>query len=216
MRAMNIVTKHTLGLLWKRQLDIALAIFLLFYTFPILCVAATATWLMSPGPILFCQQREGFGGHPFKLWKLRTMYLNADELLQKHLEENPEVCSEWQTYCRLTKDPRILPAIGHFNRRFSIDELPQLWNVIRGDMSLVGPRPFPLEHLGLLHPRYRQIRLTVKPGLTGLWQVSGRSEHDIRKQQALDTLYVRKWTFSLDLWILLKTLPAVISARGAY
>jgi lipopolysaccharide/colanic/teichoic acid biosynthesis glycosyltransferase len=144
------------------------------------------------------------------------MYLNADEILQRHLDDNPEVLAEWQTYCRLTKDPRVLPIIGHFNRRFSIDELPQLWNVIRGEMSLVGPRPFPLAQIGFLQPKYRRIRSTVKPGLTGLWQVSGRSEHGIQRQLALDTLYVRKWTFWLDLWILLQTIPAVISARGAY
>jgi lipopolysaccharide/colanic/teichoic acid biosynthesis glycosyltransferase len=213
---MNIIIRRRLSIHWKRCLDFTLAVLLLLFTFPIIGVAASATWMVSPGPILFRQKREGLGGQPFELWKLRTMYLNADEILQKHLDENPKVLVEWQTYYRLTKDPRILPVIGYFNRRFSIDELPQLWNVIRGDMSLVGPRPFPVTQIEFLHPKYRQIRSTVKPGLTGLWQVSGRSEHDIQKQLALDTLYVRKWTFWLDLWILLKTIPTVISAQGAY
>jgi lipopolysaccharide/colanic/teichoic acid biosynthesis glycosyltransferase len=213
---MNTIKGHRLDIYWKRYLDFTLAVFLLFITLPLICIAASATWIVSPGPILFRQKREGLGGRPFELWKLRTMYLNADEILERHLDENPEVLTEWKTYCRFTKDPRILPVIGHFNRRFSIDELPQLWNVMRGEMSLVGPRPFPVAQIGLLHPKYRQIRSTVKPGLTGLWQVSGRSEHDIQKQLAIDILYVRKWTLWLDLWILLKTIPAVFSARGAY
>ena len=203
------------GSLMKRVIDLLFAGLLVVLATPILMLAALAIFLVSPGPVFYVQMREGRNGHQFKLWKLRTMQLGADEILRQFLKTNAEAQLEWQTYCGLKNDPRIIPYVGRFLRQYSIDELPQLWNVIRNDMSMVGPRPFMYDHLQYFLPKYRGIRTRVKPGLTGLAQVSGRRGHDLRKQQAFDTLYVRNGSFCLDAWILFKTPAVVLSRRGA-
>ncbi|WPD20237.1 undecaprenyl-phosphate galactose phosphotransferase WbaP [Thermaerobacter composti] len=200
----------------KYVLDYSLAIPLFLASLPL--IAAFALWIkwVSPGPVFFAQEREGIGGRPIRVWKLRTMYPDAEERLERYLDENPGARAEWERYFKLKDDPRILPGVGHFLRRTSLDELPQLWNVLRGEMSLVGPRPFPRYHLEAFPSEFRELRCRVRPGMTGLWQVTARSEGDLRVQEALDTYYIRNWSIWLDLYILAKTVRVILSGKGAY
>jgi len=183
---------------------------------PILLTAFVAIKLVDAGPSIFRQQREGKDGRVFSMLKLRTMYLESDLLLQRHLATNPLALIEWNRFLRLANDPRVLPLVGKLLRMFSIDELPQLWNVIRGDMSVIGPRPLPIDTVGRLDPWYRTERNKVLPGLTGLWQVRGRSDLDLDSMVRLDALYVRRQSFCLDVVILAKTPAAIFRATGAY
>src|SRR5581483_3470349 len=166
--------------------------------------------LTSPGPIIFVQQRVGRGGNVFTAYKFRTMRLGADEEKEnfKHLNEATG------PLFKIRNDPRRTP-VGGWLRRTSFDELPQLWNVLRGDMSLVGPRP-PLSNEVAEYEDWHKRRLEVAPGMTGLWQVSGRSELTFDEMVMLDLYYIENWSPWLDLWILLKTIPALLTARGAY
>ena len=200
----------------KRAADVAGAALLLVAAAPLLGVCAALVKRRSPGPALIAQRREGLGGRPFTMWKLRTMHADAERLLDAHLARHPAACEEWGRYRRLANDPRVVPGVGRWLRRTSVDELPQLWNVLRGEMSLVGPRPFELEALDALPAEARRLRASVRPGLTGLWQVSGRSEIDVRAMAALDAEYVRRWSLWLDLRILARTPRAVVGGHGAY
>jgi lipopolysaccharide/colanic/teichoic acid biosynthesis glycosyltransferase len=182
----------------------------------VLAVAALWIKLVSRGPVFYFQVRGGKSGCAIRVWKLRTMHADADSLLSNHLLEFPAAREEWHRYFKLKEDPRILPGIGRLLRRTSLDELPQLWNVLRGEMSLVGPRPFPEYHLAQFQPEFRSLRNKVTPGLTGLWQVAARSNGDLKTQEALDTYYIRNWSPWLDLHILARTVRAVIFSDGAY
>lgn len=200
----------------KRGLDLALGAALLCAALPLVALAAALVRVASPGPALFRQPREGLDGRPFVMWKIRTMRVDAQEALALHLASSPEAEEEWTRYRRLARDPRVIPGIGRLLRRTSLDELPQLWNVVRGEMSLVGPRPLELEVLERFDPAHRRLRRTVRPGITGLWQVSGRSETDMDEVQRMDAAYLREWSLLLDLKILCRTPWAVLSGRGAY
>jgi exopolysaccharide biosynthesis polyprenyl glycosylphosphotransferase len=193
----------------KRVIDLALALFLFLVTLPIQIVAALAILMTSGQPILFRQVRCGLNGRLFTLPKFRTMELGSEERLSEisHLNEMTG------PVFKVRRDPRLTP-VGRILRRLSIDELPQLWNVIVGDMSLVGPRP-PLPEEVSRYESWQRRRLSMKPGLTCLWQVSGRSELDFDRWMALDLKYIDTWSPLLDLKILLKTVPAVLSGRGA-
>jgi lipopolysaccharide/colanic/teichoic acid biosynthesis glycosyltransferase len=136
--------------------------------------------------------------------------------MEEMLRSDPALRAEWQSAFKLKDDPRVIPVVGRFFRRYSIDELPQLWSVVKGDMSLVGPRPFPSYHLDALSPRARRLRDEVRPGVTGLWQVTSRGEAGVEMQQAHDTYYIRNWSVWLDLHILMRTIHVVLSGRGAY
>lgn len=201
----------------KRALDLVGAVLMLVLLSPVMLICAVLIKLDSPGPVLFRQQRVGQGGRLFTCFKFRTMYVDADQSLHKQYvlalmaaEGDDSLRDEHGLY-KLPNDPRVT-RIGRWLRRTSLDELPQLWNVLRGEMSLVGPRPpIPYE---VEHYKPEQLgRLTVKPGITGLWQVKGRNRTTFEQMVALDLEYVRRRGLMLDLWILLMTLPVVLLAR---
>jgi exopolysaccharide biosynthesis polyprenyl glycosylphosphotransferase len=194
----------------KRTFDAIGATLLLLVLSPLLLALALAVKLSSRGPVFYRSVRPGMGGMPFDCLKLRTMRANADQV-----QEDLEVLNEADgALFKIRDDPRLTP-VGRFLRRFSLDELPQLVNVVRGEMSLVGPRPLPLRDFEQLEEWHRK-RYLVLPGITGLWQVSGRAELDFDDLVRLDFLYLERWSVALDLVILLKTLPAVLTRRGAF
>jgi Undecaprenyl-phosphate galactose phosphotransferase WbaP len=202
--------------LFKRALDFFLLLPAVLVGAPLVALAALAVFMVSPGNPFYAQVREGYKGKRIFVWKLRTMHKNADALLQKHLAANPEAKKEWESYFKLVNDPRILPGIGHLLRKTSLDELPQLWNIVRGEMSFVGPRPFPFYHLESFNENFRDLRRSVVPGLTGLWQVSARSEGDLLVQEELDSYYIRNWSIWMDLYLIARTPWAVLFGKGAY
>jgi len=205
-----------LNRLTKRAMDIAGATVLGIVALPLLGGAALWIKLVSRGSVFYRQEREGERGRTVSIPKLRTMHANAEALLMTVLSGCPESRAEWTCRFKLRKDPRILPGVGKFLRKTSLDELPQLWSVIKGEMSLVGPRPFPRYHLDEFDQRFRALRSRVKPGLTGLWQVSDRADGDLEVQETLDTYYIRNWSLWLDLYILARTVRAVLLPKGAY
>src|SRR4051812_8499511 len=194
----------------KRSFDIVVAALLVLFLSPLLLFAALAVKLTSRGPVVYRSVRRGLGGAPFACFKFRTMYDDADAQ-QLELED---VNEKGGAIFKIRNDPRVTP-IGRFLRRWSVDELPQLFNVLRGDMSLVGPRPLPERDYQQLEEWHRK-RYLVLPGMTGLWQVSGRSELDFDELVRLDFLYLERWSVFLDLSIMLKTIPAVLRAKGAW
>ncbi len=200
--------------LFKRIFDLVCTIFGGFLISPILLFLTIWVAIDNGGHVIFTHQRVGKDGKLFPCYKFQTMLPNAQELLKEYLEKNPEAQKEWEESFKLTHDPRVT-RLGAFLRRTSLDELPQLWNVLRGDMSLVGPRPIVTEEI----PRYKEnIReyYMVLPGITGMWQVSGRSDTTYEERVAMDTWYVRNWSVWIDLMYLFKTVKAVFAQRGAY
>jgi exopolysaccharide production protein ExoY len=192
----------------KRALDIVVAGSALVLLSPLL-LAVSLLILASMGrPVLFPQRRIGFAGKPFACLKFRTMVQDADAALQAYLDNNPEAAHEWRTRQKLQHDPRVT-TLGHMLRRSSIDELPQLLSVLRGDMSCVGPRPI-VESESVRYGGCWKDYKSVRPGLTGLWQVSGRNRISYERRVALDRYYVRKRSLWLDMLILIKTIPAVL------
>jgi lipopolysaccharide/colanic/teichoic acid biosynthesis glycosyltransferase len=199
----------------KRILDISFGLLAFVLALPVMAVAAALICMVDPGPVLYGQMRRGLHGQPLKIWKLRSMYQDSQPRLDRILQEDPAAAAEWATRFKLSKDPRILPVVGCFIRKFSLDELPQLWNVIRGDLSLVGPRVFVDYDLDVYSPEALRLRQSVMAGLTGLWQVSVRSDGDNRDKVRYDSAYVRNWSFWMDLDILYRTVGVVLTGRGA-
>lgn len=195
----------------KRFFDILFSLSMIFITFPIMLITALSILIESGFPIFFSQRRIREGNRVFSLLKFRSMCIDAESKKKELLEQN-EVSDG--VIFKMKNDPRIT-RVGKFIRRFSIDELPQLFNILKGDMTLVGPRP-PLEQEIKAYSLDDKKRLHVKPGLTGLWQVSGRSETTFQKQVHLDESYIRSGSLKKDFIILLKTIPAVFKGRGSY
>jgi exopolysaccharide biosynthesis polyprenyl glycosylphosphotransferase len=194
----------------KRTFDLVISSLLLLALAPLLASIALAVRLSSRGPVIYTSTRPGIGGAPFACFKFRTMFRDADQR-QADLESLNEASG---ALFKIRDDPRMTP-VGRFLRRYSLDELPQLVNVLRGEMSLVGPRPLPQRDFERLAPWHKK-RYLVLPGITGLWQVSGRSELDFDDLVRLDFLYLERWSVFLDLTILVKTVPAVLTRRGAF
>lgn len=197
-------------MLVKRTIDIGFAAFLLIILWPFLVLVALAIKLSSPGPIFFQQERIGLNKRRFKIWKFRTMVPNAERMMSQ-LESRNEVSGP---VFKIKNDPRITP-IGKLLRRTSIDELPQLFNVLHGDMSLVGPRPLPVRDYEGFSEDWQRRRFSVKPGITCLWQINGRSGVSFDQWMLLDLEYMDRWSLWLDLEILVKTVPAVLKGSGA-
>ncbi|RFB85161.1 exopolysaccharide biosynthesis UDP-galactose-lipid carrier transferase [Rhizobium leguminosarum bv. trifolii] len=199
----------------RRFLDLAIAIPATIVVAPFIAIAAAAVYAIDPGPVFFRHAREGRSGKPVHVLKLRTMYQDAEQRLEALFRDNPAMRAEWLSHFKLKDDPRVLPIVGHMLRSSSIDELPQLANIIAGEMAFVGPRPFPEYHLSAMDGEFRNKRRSVTPGLTGLWQISERSDADIELQQQLDEFYIDNRSLWFDCQILLGTIPAVFKRRGA-
>jgi exopolysaccharide production protein ExoY len=210
----SVGSRGPIGLTPKRTIDIVLALSGILLLAPLLIICFAATMLMSPGPVLFRHQRVGYNGKSFDCLKFRTMATDAPERLRRLLETDTAAAAEWATNRKLRNDPRIT-AIGSILRKSSLDELPQLFNVLRGDMSIVGPRPVIDEEL----ERYSSsvgAYLACRPGITGLWQVSGRSSTTYYKRVACDTFYARNWSMALDIKIMIVTIPSLLASDSAF
>jgi exopolysaccharide production protein ExoY len=203
----------SIGRALKRLLDIVGAITLAVVFSPLI-IGIIIAMGRGGAPVIFRHKRVGRNGELFECLKFRTMVPDAEKVLRDLLDENPRLREEWNRDHKLRDDPRVTP-LGRFLRSTSLDELPQIWNVLKGEMSLVGPRPVTREEL-LRYGRNMLMYMMVKPGITGLWQVSGRSNTDYRRRVAIDVCYVRNQSILLDLWILLRTTRVVIGRHGAY
>lgn len=199
----------------KRTLDLTAVILAAPLWIPLCLVIAVVVWLQDRANPFFVQERVGLGERGFRAWKFRTMHPDAERILDERLDTDADLRAEWQRNFKLRNDPRIT-RIGVFLRRTSLDELPQLINVLAGEMSLVGPRPLPAYHYRQLPARVRKLRGRVRPGVTGLWQVSGRSEAGHLGMARWDTYYVRNWSIWLDIVILVRTIRTVITGHGAF
>lgn len=202
------VSHPPLGGWSKRATDVAIAVIASILAAPVMLMVALLIRVTTGGPAVFSHSRIGFEGKPFKCYKFRSMVANADEVLRDYLAANPEAAKEWEACMKLKRDPRIT-FLGQMLRKSSLDELPQLFNILQGNMSCVGPRPIVQQELKRYGNHVGEY-LQTRPGLTGLWQVTGRSSTDYADRVALDSYYVRNWSLRLDLVILFRTVFAVI------
>ncbi|MEZ0537032.1 sugar transferase [Caldicellulosiruptoraceae bacterium PP1] len=205
---------NTPGGRFKRIVDFSISFIALLITSPLFLLISILIKLDSKGPIFFVQDRVGINGETFKCIKFRTMVINAEEILMKWFEENPEIKEEYEKSHKLKDDPRIT-RMGKLLRLTSLDELPQLINVLKGEMSIVGPRPYMVREIPDCEG-YEGLLWRVHPGITGLWQISGRANTDFSHRLKMDMQYVLNWSFWLDIVILFKTIPAVLKRDGAY
>jgi lipopolysaccharide/colanic/teichoic acid biosynthesis glycosyltransferase len=197
-----------------RTLDVAIALVALIFVLPLMAIVALAIFLQDGGPVVFSHRRIGRGGKPFYCWKFRSMAVDAEARLAELLARDPIAQAEWARDHKLRDDPRVTP-LGSFLRRSSLDELPQLFNVLQGTMSLVGPRPIVDAEICKYGRRFHHY-CSVKPGITGLWQVSGRNDVSYRTRIALDCLYAKSLSPRLYIWIVMVTIPAVLTRKGSY
>ena len=198
----------------KSVLDIALSLMFIVLLMPVFFIVYIAAFIDTKGHPIFVHERIGYKGKVFKMYKFRTMKLNADEILREALEKNENLRKEWNENFKLKNDPRVT-RLGNFLRKTSLDELPQFFNIIKGEMSLVGPRPIVKEEIEK-YGEYFEYYKSVKPGITGLWQVSGRNDVSYDERVRMDVWYVRNWSVGLDIVILLKTIYSVITLKGSY
>jgi Undecaprenyl-phosphate galactose phosphotransferase WbaP len=215
---LGFATSNRLNMFWnlwiKRFMDISIVILASIILFPLLICIAILVKISSPGPVLYSQQRVGQNGKPFRAYKFRSMVIDADKKLQQLLAENESIRKEWELYQKIKNDPRIT-GIGKFLRKTSLDEIPQFINVLRGEMSLIGPRPIVDNEIQKYGEDFHRI-FSIKPGLTGLWQVSGRSDTNYAERVSYDTYYLQSWSVWLDVWIIGKTVGVILWGRGAY
>lgn len=202
------------NLFFRRMVELILLLLLFPFVLPIMIVVSVLIKITSPGPIFYGHPRIGKNRKPLKCWKFRSMYIDADAQLEKILATDKKRKAEWERDRKFTDDPRVTP-IGKFLRKTSIDELPQIWNVLVGEMSFVGPRPVTESELARYGENVDFI-LSVKPGISGMWQVSGRSDTGYEERISLDAYYIQNWSIWLDLWIAIKTVWVVFTSRGAY
>ncbi|THF47184.1 sugar transferase [Allorhizobium terrae] len=198
----------------KRSLDIFIACIALVVFSPLFLMIAAMVKFTDGGSVFYGHRRIGHNGQEFRCMKFRTMVQNGEKVLQDYLRNNPEAYEEWRTTRKLQNDPRVT-AVGSVLRKLSLDELPQLLNIIKGEMSIVGPRPVVEDELEM-YEASAFYYLQTRPGLTGLWQVSGRNDVSYETRVAMDTMYVKNWSITKDLLIIMRTVPAVCMSRGSY
>jgi exopolysaccharide production protein ExoY len=202
----------------KRSFDILFSVTVLIIGFPFFALTALLVKLNSPGPIFYCSLRIGRKGRLFKFWKFRSMHRDADQRLEVMLNSNPELHQEWQKYFKLKKDPR-LTGIGSFLRKTSLDEFPQFWNVLIGDLSIVGPRPYLPREVDMIFKilgNDMEKIFSVRPGLTGIWQTAGRSSLTFEERVKLEVNYAKQRSFLFDLRLIAKTIPILFFSKGAF
>lgn len=203
-----------IGGIAKRSFDVTSAVLALLVLSPIFLMIMALVKFTDKGPAFYGHRRVGHNGRNFHCLKFRTMVMNGDEVLRQYLAANPEAADEWKSTRKLKNDPRVT-AIGTVLRKLSLDELPQLINIIRGEMSVVGPRPVVDEELNYYESAARYY-LSTRPGLTGLWQISGRNDVSYKARVDFDTQYVQNWSMMQDMFIIVRTVPAVCMSRGSY
>ena len=200
----------------KRTFDIFFSLLFLTITAPFFLLIALMIFIVSPGNVFYSHERIGRGGKKFRCYKFRSMYPDADQRLQKILESSQDLSEEWKKNYKLKNDPRITP-IGAFLRKSSLDELPQFWNVLKGDLSIVGPRPVVKDEIDTFYHVKAHKILSIRPGITGIWQVSGRNDiHSYEKRVLMDEYYVENHSLLLDIKLIAKTIPAILFSKGAY
>lgn len=207
--------RRPLGGLVKRGFDVAFAVVVLLSSLLPIASIVLLMWMKNPGPIFFIHRRVGFQGRSFPCIKFRTMVVDSDKVLDDFFKDNPEAREEFVRTRKLRKDPRIISGVGEFLRRTSLDEIPQFLNVLRGEMSIVGPRPMVDDEVSACGP-YKAYYLSARPGITGLWQVSGRSDLSFDDRVKLDAQYVANHSLGKDIVLIIKTCFVVLSCRGAY
>ncbi len=213
-RGVREQSSHPSICLAKRAFDVVFAFCAILTFLPILLACAIAMKAESAGPLFFRQRRLGTNGQPFQILKFRTMVPNAETVLSAYLALDPKAKAEWEADRKLRNDPRITRA-GAIMRKFSLDEVPQFWNVLKGEMSIVGPRPIVQAEIQYYGDDFRTYA-NVRPGITGLWQVSGRNDVSYPNRVGMDCKYVRSWSLAMDFGIILKTVSTVVRAAGAY
>ena len=207
------LTKIT-EIILKRFIDFLLLTIAAIPTLLVTLIVAIAIKVSSPGSVFYSHKRVGKNGKEIKVWKFRSMVINSQEILEKILAEDEERRIEWEKDRKFKDDPRIT-KVGKILRNTSLDELPQLWNILKGDMSFIGPRPVTEDELEK-YGKYLDFILSVKPGLSGMWQISGRSDTGYEERILLDMYYIQNWSIWLDLWIIIKTIWVVLRRKGAY
>ncbi|NTJ41829.1 sugar transferase [Agrobacterium larrymoorei] len=210
----DIDVSFPIGGIAKRSFDVTSAVLALLVLSPIFLMIMALVKFSDKGPAFYGHRRVGHNGRTFHCLKFRTMVMNGDEVLRQYLASNPEAADEWKATRKLKDDPRVT-AIGTVLRKLSLDELPQLINIIRGEMSVVGPRPVVDEELNYYENAARYY-LSTRPGLTGLWQISGRNDVSYKARVDFDTQYVQNWSMMQDMAIIVRTVPAVCMSRGSY
>jgi exopolysaccharide production protein ExoY len=209
-----VANTHPIGGAGKRTIDVVVALLALLLFLPLFLFVAAIVKCCDPGPVLYVHRRVGYASRSFGCLKFRTMVVNGDEVLRKHLQYSPEAAREWAQTRKLKRDPRVT-AVGLVLRKLSIDELPQLINVLRGEMSVVGPRPIVHDEIQM-YGQDARFYLRSRPGLTGAWQISGRNDETYARRVSLDRQYVENWSLWGDAIIIVRTIPVLMSAKGSY